>query len=655
MRKIFHEIVSLDDAKSILWQNFNFTPIGVEEVAIGEAHGRVLAEDIIAAIDVPPFDRSTVDGYAVKAEDVFGAYEDRPVKLKVVGKIEAGDIPRVEVGYGQCVEIATGAPLPRGANAVVMVEFTKRINDELFVFKPVSPGENVMSAGSDIMIGEKIITKGKVLTPREIGVLAALGFDKVKVYAKPKVAVISTGNELVKPGRPLEPFKIYDVNSYAIASSAMEDGCEIISLTYAPDDEQKILDVVSSALEKSDVVLISGGTSAGAGDLVYRVLEKLGEVLVHGLAVKPGKPTAIAKCRGKLVVGLPGYPVSALMIYNVLVSPALRAMAGKALERRSFVKAKMAIRVSPSRGRREFLPVSLVLKDDGSISAYPLTGGSGAITTLSLADGYVEISEDVEYVDEDEEVEVRLFGEMIKPAEMTIIGSHCIGLEKLVEKLAIRGFKEVKLINVGSTGGLHAIKRGEADIAGTHLLDEVTGIYNIPFVERYGLKDVLLIEGYLREQGFILAKGNPKNIKSWEDLLREDVYFINRNKGSGTRVFVDLNLKKLAQERGLSFDDVVKMVRGYSFEAKTHSAVAAAVAQGRADVGVGIRSAASMYGLDFIPLTVEKYDFVVRKSSLKKSAVKEFIEILRSNSFKEELEKIPGFKALSPGNVLLER
>jgi len=652
MRKIFRELISLDEAKKRLFSAVKVIQ-KVEEIPLTEAYGRILAEDYYSEVDIPPFDRATMDGYAVKAEDTFGAEEDNPVELKVIGKVEAGEVPNMEVRKGTAVEISTGAVIPKGANAVVMVEYTSRKNDSILIYKPVPPGANIMSAGSDIRAGELLVRKGTKLTAREIGVLASAGFDKVKVIMKPKIAVVSTGNELKSPGEKLEFGKIYDVNTYTICAGIIENGGEPIPLGIARDDESEIRSMILKGLELADMVILSGGTSAGVGDKIYRILGELGEILAHGIAVKPGKPTVLAIVDDKPVIGLPGYPTSALMIFELIVAPLIRLMAGLQKEEYKSIKARIPIRYISAMGRREFLPVNIV-KSEGGFVAYPFVDYSGAISTLAEADGFVEIPENKFILEENEEVEVRLFGD-IKVADLMIIGSHCIGVDVLVDILQKRGIL-AKVINVGSTGGIMAIKRGEADIAGVHLLDPYTGMYNIPYLLKYGLKgQAVLVRGYIREQGLIVAKGNPKKIEGIEDLLRSDVTFINRNAGSGTRILLDMYLKKIAEDRGLSFDDIKRSIKGYDVEAKSHTAVAIAVLMGKADVGLGIRAVAERYGLDFIPIKPEEYDFVIRKDRLNKDAVKEFIKVLRSDEFKDALErKIVGIKVTDDTGKIIE-
>lgn len=652
MRKVFRDAVSIDEARKLLLNHF--TPKrAVEKVPIHLAAGRVLARDVYAITDVPPFDRATMDGYAVRAEDTFTAEEDSPVILKVVGVIEAGKKPEIEIDRGEAAEIATGAMMPKGANAVVMVEYTRRRGERIEVLKPVSPGENVMYAGSDVMAGELLVREGSRLTHREIGVMAACGIGEVEVYRKPRVAIISTGNELIRPGEKLMEGKIYDVNSYSLAAAVEENGGEAILMGIARDDEAEMRRMIDKALREADIVLTSGSTSAGAGDVMYRILDEFEPgVLVHGIAIKPGKPAIIAVSDSKPVFGLPGYPTSAMTVFEVMVAPIIREMAGLAEDEMVKLRANLALKVFSAEGRREYLPVNVVEGAEG-YSAYPVSGSySGAVTAFAFTDGFVEIPENVVMLEEGDEVEVRLFSHL-RPADLMIIGSHCIGVDILLSILREKKPCMSKVINVGSTGGILAVKRGEADIAGTHLLDE-SGIYNEPIVRKYGVRDVLLVKGYLREQGLIVARGNPKKIRGFEDLLRKDVTFINRNKGSGTRILTDMYLKEIAVRKGLSFQDITASIRGYTVEAKTHTSVAVAVASGKADAGVGIKSVAVNYGLDFIPLRSEEYDFLIRKDRMEKEAVRDFLECLSSEEFARRIQKVEGLKVYKRTGEIIE-
>lgn len=608
-RVIFHDLVTLEQAVELLSRQAAQMP--PEEVDILESYGRVLAEDVVAPVDVPPFDRSTVDGYAVVAESTYGASELTPVELRLVGRVEAGEWPTGEVRRGEVFEVATGAPLPRGADSVVMVEYTQERGGVVKVFRAVAPGENVMSAGADISQGEVVLRKCTRLTAREVGVLAALGIRKVKVVKRPRVAIISTGNELVAPGEALGLGKLYDVNSYALSAAVVETGGVPLVMGIVRDVAEEYRAAVERALSMSDVVLISGGTSAGVADVTYRVLGDMGKILFHGVMVKPGKPTLAAVVDGKLVIGLPGYPSSALMIFHSVVRPLLMRLQCLEPEPPAVYKARLALSVEGAKGRRALYPAVLVKSKDG-VKAFPLYAESGAISVLAKADGYFAVPENVEFLQEGEEVEVYLF-ERYRPAELYFIGSHDPVVDAVVAKF------NWKAIYVGSLGGLLALKRGEGEIAGVHLYDSETGEYNTSYVKKLGLRDVYVIGLFEREQGLIVQRGNPKGIVDVRDLLREDVVIVNRPRGTGTRALFDLLLERLSTQLGVGVDDIKKKIRGYTHEVRTHTAVAAAVAQGRADVGLGVRYAAEAYGLDFIPIGWEQYDLVARKEAVDKA------------------------------------
>lgn len=409
---MFRKLLSLDEAQQILKQNFSPKPVGVERVSLSKAYDRVLAEDVVAPIDVPPFDRSTVDGYAVRAVDTFGADEDRPVALKFCGEVTVGESPSIVVENGMAAEIATGAPLPKGADAVVMVEYSTRMDDNVFIHRPVSKGENTMEAGSDIRKGEKILKKYQRLSSRAIGVLAALGLTEVDVYKRPKVAILSTGAEVVEPGKPLPSGKIYDINAYAFSAAVLECGGEPINLGIISDDRNQLKVAFKKALDSADAVITSGGVSVGPKDIIPQVVNTLGKpgVIVSGIAVKPGKPTTIAIIDGKPVFSLPGHPTSSLLMFHVIVRPIICRMAGRTEDTPSVINAVSATKMFPARGRRTFVMVNLTSDKTGKLLASPVpTGLSGAITTLARADGFVEIPEKQQFINTGDEVTVYLF------------------------------------------------------------------------------------------------------------------------------------------------------------------------------------------------------------------------------------------------------
>ena len=414
---MFRKLLSFDEAKQLLEQTFTPEPVGTEQVSISNAHDRVLAQDIVSSMNIPSFSRSTVDGYAVKAADTFGAEEDKPVSLRFCGHVAIGESPTVVVEKGLAAEIVTGAPLPEGADAVVMVEQTSHQGDKVTVRRPVAGGENVMAAGSDIREGETVLKQGRVLGSREIGVLAAVGLTEVTVYSRPKVAVLSTGAEVVAPGEALPAGKIYDINAHTLSAAVLECGGEPINLGIVPDKKDRLTEALKRALSSADAVITSGGVSVGPKDFTPQVVDALGKpgVIMSGVAVKPGKPLTIAIVDGKPVFSLPGNPTSSLFMFNVFVRSVLVRLAARTEDTLPTVKAVATQKMFPARGRRTFVMVNLSYDKTGTLLVSPVpTGLSGAITTLAKANGYIEISEKQQFIDAGTEIDVTLFSKLKK-------------------------------------------------------------------------------------------------------------------------------------------------------------------------------------------------------------------------------------------------
>jgi len=409
---VFRKLATVDEAKRILAQNFTPKPVGKESVPLSEAYDRVLAVDIVSPFYIPPFNRSTVDGYAVKAADTFGAEENHPASLKLIGKVSVGEAPTIKVREETLAEIVTGAPIPHGADAVVMVEYTARKDKTLLIHQSVSAGENIMKKGSDVRKGETVLKKGTVLSPYEIGVLAAIGSAKVDVYKYPKVAIFSTGAEVIEPGKPLKEGKIFDINAHALSAAVALWGGQPLNMGIVQDEAEQMEAAFKKALNTADVVITSGGVSVGSTDIIPKVLNTLGKpgVVVYGIAIRPGKPTAIAIINSKPVFSLPGHPASALLIFHLFVRSVLIRMAGRKEEPPVIVNAKVSERLFPSRGRRTYVTVTLKKDKAGKIVASPVaTGLSGAITTLAKADGFTVIHESQQFIEKDQAVEVELF------------------------------------------------------------------------------------------------------------------------------------------------------------------------------------------------------------------------------------------------------
>jgi putative molybdopterin biosynthesis protein len=638
----FLNVLSRDEAEERFHSRLDLSPLSEEDVPLDEALGRVLARDMAAPLDVPAFHRSNMDGFAVVASDTYRADEEKPVILRLGGRtVAAGDVPNVEVVPGTAVPIATGAVIPKGASAVVMVEYSDVRGGRVEVYRPVRPGENISYAGSDIMQGETVIRAGQVLSARETGTLAALGIRAVPCVRRPRIAILSTGNEVIAPGEPLAEGKIYDSNARIVADTVRENGGEAVYLGIVPDDEARLESKVRGAL-RYDLLILSGGTSKGGGDLNYRVLERLGPpgIIVHGVALKPGKPLCIAIIGQTPVVVLPGFPASAIVTFRDLVLPLIRRWAGLPPDSRRRVKARQAIRYHSAKGRMEYLMVNLIPGAAG-YRAYPWNKGSGAVTTFSQADGFIRIPANQEMVLEDQEVEVELIGEGVSAADLTAVGSHCVGLDCLLAEVRRAGFT-VKVVNVGSLGGLEAARRGESDLSGMHLLDGKTGEYNLPFLRPED--GLALVRGYTRRQGILTRPGRFPEVSlgklvEWH-LAGESMVMVNRNRGSGTRILTDRLLEAEAGRLGWPVAELVERIRGYEVEARSHNAVAASVALNKADWAIGIETVASSYGLDCHVLDNERYDFAVPQARLESAPVRKFVEILRSEGAREQLRRL---------------
>lgn len=642
MALVYHKLVSVAEAIEKTWSLLQ--QAGWPHVEASDAHesvGRVLAEPIYAVVDSPPFDRSVMDGFAVRSSDLADADELHPKNLRIAGKADVGSMFTREVGKNECVRIATGAPIPRGCDSVAMVEFTKEEKGKVAMYRGISPGENVAQAGSDVSVGDLVLRSNQLITSRELAALAAQGLRKIRTYRKPTVGVFSTGNELVQTGAKLELGSVYDVNGPVVSALLREMGVDSVFYGILPDEKERVVNGLRDALLKHDVVITSGSTSAGYGDMIYRVFDGLGSpgVIVHGIKLRPGKPTVIAVAEGKLLVGLPGFPLSAIMVFHLVAKQLIWRMAGmRTVTSQDTTKARVPFTFEAGRGKRDMVAVQLVQSDTGTV-AYPLLSHSGSATSLAVADGFIDVREEREFVKEGETVEVTMLNPSLRPADLTIIGSHCLGVDHIVEKLA--GFS-VKAVNVGSWSGWQAIKRGEADIAGTHLLDEATREYNLPFIRKSGLEGrAVIVRGYARKIGLVVAKRNPKGINSIEDVLRKKLLIVNRNKGSGIRTYFDIKLSELLKGASPS-----EAIRGYTYEVKTHTAVAAAVQQGRADCGLAFEAVTEFYPVDFVPLDQEIYDFLIRRERLSRPAVRCFVEVLGSEAFAKELGSLPGYKTL---------
>jgi len=632
----FLTILSREDALARFEAAVFPRALPVEQRSLAEALGFALAHDLVADIDVPPFDRSNVDGFAVRSADLASAGEASPVRLLLNDEVIAcGTAPTRPVLSGTATSIVTGGPLPRGADAIVMVEHTQPAgNRAIEIRRAASPGQFVSYAGSDIARGETVLRAGTVIGSREIGMCAACGIAKLSVVRAPRVAVISTGDELVQPGDKLRPAAIYDTNGAIVSAAVAENGGEVKFFGAIADDETELEAAMRRALEASDMLVLSGGTSKGAGDVSHRIIARLGKpgVIAHGVALKPGKPLCLAVCDGKPVVILPGFPTSAMFTFHDMIVPVLRRMAGLPPRSDAKVTAKIPVRIASELGRTEFVMVSLV-EGAGGLIAYPSGKGSGAITAFAQSDGFLKIDALADQMPAGTETEVTLFTPHVRVPDLVIVGSHCTGLDLVTAPLARAGLA-VRSIAVGSLGGLAAAKRGECDLAPIHLFDGKSETYNAPFLGE-GLE---LVPGWRRMQGIVFRKGDTRfEGLSAEDAVRSaladpDCIMVNRNQGAGTRILIDRLLNGARPD-------------GYWNQPRSHNAVAAAIAQHRADWGMTIAPVADAAGLSFIPLAEEHYDFALVTARKQRAGVQAFLDALASEESRAALERAGFTKA----------
>ena len=631
----FLQVLDRDEAERRFRAAIDQTPREAEIVRLDAALGRVLAADVVSPVDVPSFDRSNVDGFAVVAEDTFGASEEVPRSVLLCEEeIHTGIVPTTVIHPGKAALIATGGMMPRGADAVVMIEHAETRGHELRIARAVTAGSGVSFAGTDITAGETVLRQGRLLTSRDTGVLAAIGVADVKVWRKPIVAILSTGDEIIAPGDPMQPAKVYDSNAQILADAVQELGGQPMRLGIAHDDVDALRERLRHALKYADIVLLSGGTSKGAGDVSYRVVAELDDpgIVAHGVALKPGKPICLAATQRRAVVVLPGFPTSAIFTFHEFVAPVIRLLAGRGSEERTVVPARLAVKVNSEIGRTEYLLVGLVeTADEGtgtSLAAYPMGQGSGSVTTFSRADGFATIGRHEEIVQAGTIVHIQLLGRDLQLADLVVIGSHCLGLDYLLGELQRQGVRS-KFLAVGSTAGLDAAKRGECDLAGIHLLDPKRNEYNRPFLT----PALQFVRGYGRLQGIVFRPGDTR----FEDRTAHDAIakalddtacvMVNRNQGSGTRMLIDRLLDGVRPP-------------GYAVQPRNHNAVAAAVVQGRADWGMTLDTIARSAGLGFLPVQAEQYDFIAPRSRMNRPGVVAFKALLQQISTREALARL---------------
>ena len=627
----FLEVVSPEEAKARFARVADFTPMAAESVMLADALGRVLAHDVVALADAPPFDRSNVDGFAVRAADTIGASDSAPRVLQLNAEVVAcGHEPGLDVGGATATAVATGGIIPRGADAVVMIEQTElleRSAPAIEVRRPVAPGQFISYAGSDIARGETLLRRGARIGSREIGMLAAAGLGSVEVVRRPKVAVLSTGDELAQPGTALKPAQVYDSNGAIIAAAVAEAGGMPVAFGAFPDDEPTLEAAVREALATCDVVVLSGGTSKGAGDLSHTIVSRLGKIVVHGVALKPGKPLCLGIAQDKPVIVLPGFPTSAIFTFHTFVAPLIRARAGLPPEAAQTLMARVPVPIASELGRQEFVLVSLIAGEDGTV-AFPVGKGSGAVTSFSQADGFLAIDALASTLEAGSAAEVTLIGGAAHAPDLVVMGSHDVALDAVIGAVIDRGYT-ARVLAVGSLGGAAAIARGECDIAPVHLIDPKSGEYNVHLIQ----PGLTLVPGWRRMQGILFRPGDARfEGRSAKEALAAALgdagaLMVNRNAGSGTRALMDTLLEG-------------KRPSGYANQPKSHNAVAAAIAQRRADWGLAIAPVAKMYGLGFLPVAPEHYDFLVSARRRTHAAVEAFLAALKDESTRARIRAL---------------
>ncbi len=602
-----------------------------ERIAVAEACGRVTAHAVYAAICAPHYAASAMDGVAVNAKDTFGATETTPMTLQL----------------NQYQVLDTGDPIPDGCDAVIMMEeIVKQDDGSIVIHAAAAPWQHIRQIGEDVCAGEMILASHMNVTPAAIGAMIAGGVLEIDVIRKPVVGIIPTGDEIISPCADPKPGDILEFNSSIFSAMMRQWGAEAKTYPIVPDKFDQIKAMVAKAVEECDMVLLNAGSSAGREDFSVNVIEELGEVLYHGIAMKPGKP-AILGCDGsKPILGVPGYPVSGIIVIEELLKPLIDHWMKAAGQPRQYVTATLTRPIVSGLKYEEFVRVHMGYVGD-RLMASPLSRGSGVVFSFMKADGILEVPQSTEGYEAGAEVSVRLLGRADKLRNtLVVIGSHDPLLDELADRMHIEN-NDVYMssTHVGSMGGIMAIRRGEAHAAGCHLLDTATGQYNRSFMKKYFPKaDIKLVRCVGRQQGLMVAKGNPLNLEKFSDIAREGVRYVNRQKGSGTRILTDY----LASQNNLNTADIY----GYDREELTHTSVAAQIANGSADAGMGIYSTARLYDLDFIPICIEEYDLIIPDHAWNTPMVQQLIATLKSDAFKEKMLAMGGYTVEHPGEII---
>lgn len=602
-----------------------------ETVPVQNSYGRITSQAVYARINAPHYAASAMDGIALSARDSFGATETTPVTL----------------ASGQYVPVDTGDPIPEGCDCVIMVEdIVKNDDGSVTIHAAAAPWQHIRQIGEDICAGEMILPSFMEITPAAIGALIAGGVSEVEVIRRPVVGIIPTGDEIVPPCSDPKPGEILEFNSSIFSAMLRDWDAEARTYPIVPDVFDEIHAMLVKASDECDMVIINAGSSAGRDDYSAGAVRSIGEVLYHGIAIKPGKPAILGLRGDKPILGVPGYPVSGIIVIEELLRPLIDAWYGRQFENRSRTAAKLTRPIVSGLKYQEYVRVRMGYVGN-SLIASPLPRGSGVVSSFMKADGMIEVPQGTEGFIAGEEVRVRLLGSKKRLKNtLVVIGSHDPLLDELADLIHMEDHGTyLSSAHVGSMGGIMAVRRGEAHAAGIHLLDTETGEYNRSYVSRYFPHGgVYLVRCVGRQQGLMLQKGNPLGIKDFSDIAREGVRYVNRQKGSGTRVLTDW----LCQKNGVDPDSVY----GYDREEVTHNAVAVQIAEGSADAGMGIYSAAKLYGLDFLPICVEEYDLLIPENVWGSAMVRRLISTLKSPEFRERIEAMGGYTLDRPGEII---
>jgi putative molybdopterin biosynthesis protein len=639
-RNIYIDNMNLDEAQGLWSQKLSkaglLNPIGSETIPVDQSLGRITAEPVFARISSPFYNAAAMDGIGVRYQDTIGASETTPVRLTL---------------HQQFEWVNTGNVLPENFDSVIMVEDVQPVDDNTVeIIAPVTPWKHVRTIGEDIVTTELILPDGHLIRPIDIGAMLATGLTEIKVLKIPRAIVIPTGSELVQPGEPLKSGNIIEFNSRVLAGYLSEWGIKAERSPIVTDKPEEIKRAINDAVARFDIIIVNAGASAGSKDHTARVIEELGEIVLHGVNIKPGKPVILGIINNKPVIGLPGYTISAIITLNLFVRNLVYSLLGIESRPPRIIEATLARPLSSKLGVEEFIRIKLGKVGD-VMMATPAGRGAGAVMSLVQADGYLTVGANSEGLGAGEKVTIELLRDEHEIENtLVFIGSHDNILDVLANLLhRLRPICRLSSAHVGSMGGIMAIKRGEAHLAGTHLLDEESGEYNISFIKKY-LNNIplQLINLTYREQGLLVPKGNPKGVTGFEDLTRTDICFINRQRGAGTRLLTDMHLKKLV----INPDQI----NGYDREEFTHMNVASAVASNNADTGMAIRAAALALDLDFIPVAQERYDLILPKSYLNDPKVIALLETIRKNNdFRQTVESLGGYDLRDCGNLMYEQ